>query len=227
MQACYHTVNFTKNMVIPKLHYISEGNTPEEHLQHIQRACTSGVELVQLNLHNIQEDQLLEVAKSAREITFHFQTRLVISENYKVAKAVKAEGVHLEQSDLCPTVVRPHLHSWQMIGGTANTLQDCEALIAKEVDYINLGPFRSELTNEAASPALGLKGYTAITDILHTETPLIGFGGITTDDVKAILETGISGLAVSEAITQNFDSIKTFQHFLKASVIAEQRHTFK
>ena len=214
-------------MVISKLHYISQGNTPEAHLQHIQSACTSGAELVQLRLNNVSDDTLLEIAKAAREITFHFQTRLIISENYKIAKAVKAEGVHLEQSDICPTVVREYLHTWQMIGGTAHTLQGCETLIAKEVDYINLGPFKSDLTNEESSPALGLKGYSSIMDVLHTETPIIGFGSITTADVKEILETGISGLAVSKAITQNFDSIKTFHHLLKASVIAEQRHTFE
>ena len=36
--------------MIPKLHYISQGNTPKEHLDNIQKACTSGIELVQLSL---------------------------------------------------------------------------------------------------------------------------------------------------------------------------------
>ena len=42
-------------MTIPKLHYISEGNTPEEHRENIQNACTSGVELVQLCLKQTSE----------------------------------------------------------------------------------------------------------------------------------------------------------------------------
>ena len=37
--------------MIPKLHYISQGNTPKEHLDNIQKACTSGIELVQLSLN--------------------------------------------------------------------------------------------------------------------------------------------------------------------------------
>lgn len=37
-------------MIIPKLHYISQGNSPKEHLENIQKACSSGAELVQLRL---------------------------------------------------------------------------------------------------------------------------------------------------------------------------------
>jgi thiamine-phosphate pyrophosphorylase len=213
-------------MIIPKLHYISQGSSPKEHLENIQKACTSGTELVQLRLKNISEKKLLKLAHEAREITSHFQTRLIINDHYKIAKAIKADGVHLGQTDVCPTLARKHLYTWQIIGGTANTLQDCETLIVKDVDYISLSPFRLT-TKGDLSPVLGLNGYTAITEALKTKTPIIGFGGITTADVKGILETGISGIAVSGEITRNFDTIKTFNQLLNASSTEEQRHTFK
>jgi thiamine-phosphate pyrophosphorylase len=213
-------------MIIPKLHYISQGSSPKEHLENIQKACTSGVELVQLRLKNVSENKFLKLAKEAREITSHFQTRLIINANYKIAKAIKADGVHLEKTDACPTIARTHLYTWQIIGGTANTLQDCEALINKEVDYISLGPFRLT-TKDNSSQVLGLNGYTAITEALNTETPIIGVGSITIKDVTDILKTGISGLAISEEITRNFDAIKTFNQLLNASSTEEQRYTFK
>jgi thiamine-phosphate pyrophosphorylase len=114
-----------------------------------------------------------------------------------------------------------------MIGGTANTLQDCETLLDKEVDYISLGPFRLTTTKDHLSPVLGLNGYTAIIDVLKTETPIIGVGGITTEDVTAILETGVSGIAVSGAVTRDFNTIRTFNQLLNASLTDEQRYTFK
>lgn len=212
--------------MIPKLHYISQGNSPKEHLENIQKACTSGAELVQLRLKGVSDKKFMKFAIEAREITSHFQTRLIINDHYKIAKEVNADGVHLGKTDSCPTVARKHLYTWQFIGGTANTLQDCEALIEKEVDYISLGPFRFTETKENLPPVLGLKGYAAIMDILKTETPIIGVGGIATDDVTAILETGISGLAVSGAITSYFNTIKTFNELLKASSTEEQRYTF-
>ncbi len=214
-------------MIIPKLHYISQGDSPKAHLDHIQRACTAGAELVQLRLKDVSEKRVLKIAKEAREVTAHFQSRLLINDHYKIAKAVKADGVHLGPSDVSPTEARKHLYSWQMIGATANTLQDCERLIEAQVDYISLGPFRFTSTKAPLPEVLGIKGYTAIMDVLHTETPILAVGGITIEDVAGILETGISGIAVSEAITNDFDSIRRFHQLLNASVVAEQRHTFE
>jgi len=214
-------------MVIPKLHYISQGDSPKEHLENIQKACTSGAELVQLRLKNISEKKLLKFASEAREITAHFQTRLMINDHHKIAKEIKADGIHLGKTDVCPTLARKYLYTWQLIGGTANTLQDCEELITKDVDYISLSPYRLSTNKENSSPALGLMGYTAITDVLETETPIIGFGGIKTEDVKAILETGVSGIAVSEEITRDFNTIRIYNQLLKASSTEEQRYTFK
>lgn len=213
--------------MIPKLHYISQGNSPKEHLENIQKACTSGAELVQLRIKGLHDKKLLKIAKEAREITSHFQTRLIINDNYKIAREVKADGVQLGKTDPCPTVARKHLYTWQIIGGTANTLQDCEAFIAKNVDYISLGPFRHSRTKEKSPPVLGLKGYQAILDVLKTKTPILAVGGITPSDVAELLATGISGLAVSEAITRDFNTIRVFNQLLKASSSAEQRYTFE
>ncbi len=214
-------------MIIPKLHYISQGNSPKEHIENIQKACTSGAELVQLRLKGVSEKKVLKIANEAREITSHFQTRLIINDHYKIAKTIKADGVHLGQTDTCPTIARKELYTWQLIGGTANTFQDCELLLDKDIDYISLGPFRETTTKENTPPVLGIEGYMAITDVLKTPIPIIGVGGITTKDVTAILKTGISGIAVSAVINCNFNSIKTFHQLLNASSTAEQRYDFK
>jgi len=75
-------------MIIPKLHYVSQGNSPKEHIENIQKACTSGVELVQLRLENVSEKKYLKIANEVLKITTHYQTRLIIFENYKLAKEI-------------------------------------------------------------------------------------------------------------------------------------------
>lgn len=212
--------------MIPKLHYISQGATPKEHLENIQKACSAGAELVQLCLENISEKKYLKLAKEAREITSYFQTRLIIYNDYKIARAVKADGVHLETADTASMKARIHLYTWQIIGGTANTIQDCKTLINTQVDYITLSPFRAVDTEGEVNTTLGLKGYTAIVEALNTKTPIIGRGSITTKDISEILNTGISGVAVADEITQNFDIVKKFNQLLSASSTEEKRHTF-
>lgn len=212
--------------MIPKLHYISQGRSHEEHLENIQKACSSGAELVQLRLKDVSEKKYLKLAEAARDITSHFQTRLIINEHYNIAKAVKADGVHLEKIDACSTA-RKHMYTWQIIGGTVTTLQDCELLISKEVDYISLGPFRFSATQDELPTVLGLNGYKSILEALKTKTPIIAVGGITTENVTDLLKTGISGIAVSGAITRDFNSIRLFNQLLNTSSTEEQRHTFK
>jgi len=209
--------------MISKLHYISQGATPSAHLENIQKACASGAELVQLRLKNIDEAVVLETAKKAREITGHFQTRLIINDNFKIAAEVKADGVHLGKSDTCPTIARKELASWQIIGGTANTLEDCQTLIAKKVDYIGLGPFRFTKIKDNLSPVLGEKGYLTILEELKTDTPIIAIGGITLNDVLDIMITGVHGIAVSGEITRDFNSISKFKELISGGPTQEQR----
>ena len=212
--------------MIPKLHYISEGNSPKEVLENIQKACTSGIEVVQLKLDTISEKKFLKLANDVKKITDHYQTRLIINKYYKIAKEIKADGVHLEANHSCPIDARKYVYTWQIIGGTANTLKDCETLLKKQVDYILLSPFKNSEATDNSPKVLGLHGYSLITEALNTATPILGFGEITSNDVPAILEAGISGVAVSKEITKNFDVIKTFNQLLNASSTEEKRHTF-
>lgn len=212
--------------MISKLHYVSQGETPEIHLANIQKACSSGADWVQLRLKNVDEESLLQAALKAREITSHFQTRLIINDHYKIAKEVNADGVHLGKTDACPLEAREHLGKWISIGGTANTLEDCENLLKKEVDYIGLGPFRFTQTKKNLSPTLGLQGYQAILDELQTTTPIIAIGGITIADVPELLKTGIYGIAASTEITANFNSIATLNKILNTPATQEQVYKF-
>ncbi|MEN8817862.1 MAG: thiamine phosphate synthase [Nonlabens sp.] len=212
--------------MIPKLHFVSKAKTVALHVENIQKACSSGIEAVQLDMEHILKRDKLKLAQDVIKITSHFQTRLFIKADYKLAIEIKADGVYLDQNDASPTLVRKHLFAWQSIGATAYTLEDCQELIAKEVDYIGLGPFKISESDNNQLVALGYNGYTAITDILETETPILGFGKVTTNDVKGILETGVSGLLVSEAIRSDFSSIKEFHKLLNAGSSMEMQHKF-
>ncbi|MDN3620383.1 thiamine phosphate synthase [Polaribacter undariae] len=200
--------------MIHKLQYISQGETPENHLENIQKACVSGADWIQLRLKNFDTETILETANKAREITNSFKAKLIINDHYKIAKSVKADGVHLGKNDECPLVVRAYLGVSFIIGGTANTAEDCKGLLNKKVDYIGLGPYQFTETKKNLSPVLGVKGYQKILEELQTETPIIAIGGITLLDVFAIINTGIYGVAVSGEITKEVSSIAEFQEKL-------------
>lgn len=208
--------------MISKLQYITQGEQPEDHIKNLQKACASGVDWVQLRIKNSDPKQILEAAKKARTITARFQAKLIINDYYKIAKEVKADGVHLGATDACPVVVRNYLGKSFSIGGTANTLEDCKNLLAKKVDYIGLGPYQFTKTKKSLSPILGLAGYKNLLEKLQTDTPIIAIGGITLDKVSEIMKTGIYGIAVSGAITKDGTSIPMFHKILKTQNSLEQ-----
>lgn len=211
--------------MIPKLHYISQGSTTAQHLDHIQKACSAGAELVQLGFPELSENKFLKLAQEALKITTHFQTRLIICSHYKIAKTLKTDGVYLDKNDVCPTLVRKHLHSWQTIGTAAHNLADCKTALTKYVDYIALGPFQPNNTTE--SNTLDKDAYKSIIEDLNTDTPVLAYGNITIEDVDPILEIGVNGLSIDHAITADFNRIKTFHQLLNASSTHEMRHSFE
>lgn len=202
--------------MIPKLHYISQGDRPEKHLENILKACLSGAELVQLRLKNFEPSVNFKTAETAREITSKYKTRLIINDYHEIAKSVNADGVHLGISDACPLAVRSYLHPWQCIGGTANTIEQCRELLDKGVDYIGLGPLKFTHTKQNLSPILGLEGYAMLLSLLDTDTPVIAIGGIVLEDIPELLETGVYGIAVSGELTKDFKKIELFHAALKA-----------
>ncbi len=200
--------------MLSKLHYISQGETPKDHLEHIQKACEHGAEWVQLRLKELPTESILETAKIARDMTRKFKVKLIINDHYKIAKAVDADGVHLGKTDTCPLIARAYLGNDFIIGGTANTLEDCRTLVKKNVDYMGVGPFRFTETKKNLSPILGIEGYKELLTNLNETTPIIAIGGIGLEDVSGLLKTGIYGVAVSGSITKDMTCISKFKALL-------------
>lgn len=185
-----------------KLYYISQGVTPKEHLQNIQKVCEAGCKLVQLRLKESSEDTYISIAKKAKNICEKYNAKLIINDNIKVAQTIKADGIHLGKNDLSPIIARKTLVNKSIIGGTANTLEDCIELINQGVNYIGLGPFKFTNTKKNLSPIIGLNGYEKIIkSIKNTNIPVYAIGGITSADFESLYKTGVFGIAISGLIS--------------------------
>ena len=85
-------------------------------------------------------------------------------------------------------------------------LLDDHVELAKKLEVV--GPFRFTTTKKNLSPVLGLEGYAAILSQMkeaNIELPVVAIGGITCEDIPAILETGVNGIALSGTILRAED----------------------
>lgn len=206
--------------MISKLQYISQGQTVEEQLLNIKQVCEAGADWIQLRIKDQPEEVVLDAAKKTKVICELFGAQLIINDNINVAQKVKAAGVHLGKTDTSPSEARGVLGKDFIIGGTANTLDDCLYLIKQGVDYIGLGPYRFTKTKKNLSPVLGIGGYEGIINALlkkDIKLPVIAIGGVLTDDVLSLNRVGIYGIAVSGILTNTADKsgiIKEFKTML-------------
>ncbi|MBC7695733.1 MAG: thiamine phosphate synthase [Burkholderiales bacterium] len=191
--------------MLPKLHYISQGATPDDHLLNIESALGAGIKLVQLRLKNISEELYIDYACKAKEICMKYHAVLIINDNADVAKKTNSDALHLGLDDMNVVEAKKIVPNC-IIGGTANTFEHIQQRCKENVDYIGLGPYQFTSTKEKLSPVLGIDGYTDIIQKMKTNnltTPVYAIGGIELKDIPSIINTGIYGIAVSGLITHS------------------------
>ena len=154
--------------MLHKLHYISQGKTPNEHLKNIEAVLNAGVKLIQLRLKNTSENIYVDLGFQTKELCNKYQALLIINDNPFVAKKCNADALHLGLNDMSVVEARKIFPN-KIIGGTANTFEDIKQRCSENVDYIGLGPFRFTNTKEKLSPILGLEGYIEIINKMKRE----------------------------------------------------------
>ena len=104
-----------------------------------------------------------------------------------------------------------------IIGGTANTFEDVQMHYAAGANYIGCGPFRFTTTKKNLSPVLGLEGYRNILNRMKEadiQLPVVAIGGITYEDIPEIMQTGVSGIALSGTILRADNPVEETRRIL-------------
>jgi len=206
-------------MKISKIQFISPQYQNETYFDDLQNVIDAGVDWVQVRVKDLDKTQWLAVAKCAVDICKRQHVVCIINDNPHIALESGADGVHLGKNDMSPLEARTILGNDKIIGGTANTFDDIQKLVAQGVDYIGLGPFRFTTTKKNLSPILGLEGYKTIIEESKSKgitTPIVAIGGITGDDIFDILKTGIYGFAFSGYIANAVDKKSLIADLKKA-----------
>lgn len=195
---------FNHTHMIASLQYISQAPKTGTHIDAIEQVLQAGGKWIQLRIKNQTEAEILPFAKAAQALCENYGAKLIINDYPHLAKAVNSYGVHLGLQDMPVPEARKIIGKHQIIGGTANTFEHVRQRVAEGADYIGLGPFRFTRTKENLSPIVGLEGYQKLMDKVSKagiSTPIIAIGGIEAADIPAILKTGIYGIAISAALT--------------------------
>ena len=183
----------------------------ESFLEKIETACRSGVTIVQLREKNITTNQYYQLAKQVKEITDAYQVPLIIDDRLDICLAVDAAGLHIGDDELPVSVARQVLGPDKILGVTAKTVK--RALEAEEsgADYLGTGAIFPTTTKENAPITLIS---TLKTICQRVAIPVVAIGGLTSENIDQLIDTGIAGVAVVRDLMQAEDIEAKTQAFL-------------
>lgn len=169
---------------------------------------------VQLRHKDAETETLLEEGYRLAELCREAGATFILDDRVDLVKSLGADGVHLGKNDMPVKEARKVLGPMKIIGATANCFNDILQAYTDGADYIGLGPFRFTTTKKNLSPILGLEGYRKIVERCKTEginIPIVAIGGITEDDVREVMQTGVDGIAISSEIINAPDPVEKTQ----------------
>lgn len=185
------------------LQYISHFTQQISYAEGIRMALEGGCRWIQLRMKDAPAEEIIACAEEVLPLCRRHGAKFLLDDHVELVRQLGADGVHLGKNDMPVDEAREFLGPDIIIGGTANTIEDIIRLHKQGADYIGCGPFRFTTTKKNLSPILGLDGYKSIVlkmKELGIDLPIVAIGGITVEDIPAVMGTGVSGIALSGAI---------------------------
>ena len=189
---------------ILKLYLITNRNkqiSDIEFLDLIEQAILGGVTSVQLREKNLEYEKFLKLAAQCKEITAKYNIPLFINDNIDIAKKVSAYGIHIGQGDTSLQNAREFLGANFIIGISINNLAQLNDKQNQYADYLSIGPIFQTSTKLDAENPIGIESISLLT--YNKNKPMIAIGGITLDNISALMSSKLDGFAISSAIFEH------------------------
>ncbi|MBC7798490.1 MAG: thiamine phosphate synthase [Pyrinomonadaceae bacterium] len=189
--------NFTMPVVYPITDAQISGLS---HTAQVEKLIAGGAKLIQLREKYLSPQEFYDDAREALKIAHANDVKILINDRVDLARVLKADGVHLGQTDLPPDEARKILGATAIIGFSTHNVEQVREALKMPIDYIAFGPVFNTTTKENPDAVVGLETLKRIGEIIknHDETkfPLIAIGGITGENAVEVLKAGADSVAI-------------------------------
>ncbi len=165
-----------------RVHAIVDG------LDGARRALAAGATVIQLRA-KVPTDELIVRGQGFRDLPALF----VVNDDVEAALALRADGVHLGQTDTGADVAR---REGLLLGRSASTFDEA---VAADADYLGVGPIWPTPSKDDAGDPVGLDELARICRAISV--PVIAIGGVDVTNAPACIAAGAAGVAVIRAAT--------------------------
>ncbi|MBH5322479.1 thiamine phosphate synthase [Aurantiacibacter sediminis] len=184
-----------------QLYLISPLDVGGDFPDRLDRALAAGKGLTtafQFRVKGVDQHEAARLAAPLQEICAAHDVGFIVNDDLALARRLKADGVHLGQSDGDPKEAREELGREMQIGVTCHASRHL-AMEAGEAgaDYVAFGAFypsETKASEHRPEPEI-IEWWSGLFEI-----PCVAIGGITPENCKPLVEAGADFLAVSHAI---------------------------
>ncbi|MBE0418273.1 MAG: thiamine phosphate synthase [Coriobacteriia bacterium] len=181
--------------------YFVTASHPERGRDHADLATAAiegGARAVQFRDKELCGEEFMRQAKTVRDVCRRLGAAFVVNDDAEVAMELRADGLHLGQSDLAGLAVwRP---TWDaFLGISATTLTEARAAIDAGAGYLGVGPVFPTGSKADAAPPIGIEGLRAICSAV--DVPVAAIGGIGRDEIAGVVTAGADAVCVISAVS--------------------------
>jgi thiamine-phosphate pyrophosphorylase len=152
-----------------------------------------GARILQIRHKMLWSGRVFDDAREVAALCRQAGATLIVNDRADIAKLLGA-GLHVGQDDLAPTDARALLGDEAVIGYSTHNAAQLRDAAAEPVDYIALGPIFGTTSKQNPDPAVGIDELRRCRALV--EKPLVGIGGITRENARAVFEAGADAVAV-------------------------------
>ena len=156
--------------------------------------------MFQLRLKNLQDFEIIKIAKKIQKITKRYKVKFIINDNPNIAKKINSNGCHIGQSDTSfekTKIIIPN----KIIGVTCHGSKKLiNQAIKNNANYIAIGSFfASKLKPSAKKSDIKIIKWAR----KKTKKPIVVIGGINDKNYKRLIKLGANYIAISSFIWNN------------------------
>ena len=169
----------------------------------VEKSIKGGARIVQLREKETFYDEIILLAKELLKVTKKYDVPLIINDSPEIARETGADGVHLGGDDTSIDNARSLLGSEAIIGVSCyNQIERGFNAVKSGADYVAFGTPYNTPTKPDREPT-SIEILNKAVNLINI--PVFAIGGITKDNAKPILETGVDGIAVITSVFGSLD----------------------
>ncbi|HIP06369.1 MAG TPA: thiamine phosphate synthase [Mariprofundaceae bacterium] len=165
-------------------------DSPDVMLSCIEQAMQGGVDTVVLREKHLDSAKLLSLASKLRVITQKQNVRLMIHSQAAIAKAVNADGVHVDAKSIPEIMdIKTWLGKGFLVSASCHDESELKQAEQQDADFVFLSPVFPTQSHPGA-PSLGANEFLKIASTVNL--PVIALGGIEPDVIPLLQGHGVA-----------------------------------